>query len=143
MLRALQGMIGDPAFWRGLRTYQSRFRDGVALSSDFAAVMSEAAGRDLSGFFYEWLTQPGYPQLEVTRTYERRAKRLTLTVRQTQPDGWGTWTLPQLGFALDGDVRHADVAGRSTKVVFDNVRSDPAAITIDPDGDWLLTATVR
>ena len=37
VLRALQGMIGDPAFWRGLRTYQSRFRDGVALSSDFAA----------------------------------------------------------------------------------------------------------
>lgn len=143
VLRALQGMLGDSAFWRGLATYQSRYRDGIALSSDFAAVMSEAAGRDLTGFFTEQLTQPGYPRLEVTRAYDRRAKRLTLTVRQTQPEEWGSWTLPQLGFALDGEVRRADVAGRTSTVVFENVRKEPRAIAVDPDGQWLLTATVR
>ena len=143
VLRALQGMIGDSAFWRGLRTYQARFRDGNALSSDFASVMSESAGRDLNGFFREWLTQPGYPRLEVTRAYDRRARRLTLTVRQTQAEGWGTWTLPQLAFALDGDIRHADVAGRSTTLVFENVAKEPVTITVDPMNQWLLAATVR
>jgi aminopeptidase N len=143
VLHALHGIVGDSAMWRGLRTYQARFRDGVALSSDFAAVMSEVAGRDLTWFFREWLTQPGYPQLEVTRTYDRRARRLTLTVRQVQPEGWGSWTLPQLGFALDGAVRRADVAGRSASVVFDNVDREPAAVRVDPAEQWLLTASVR
>ena len=143
VLRALQGMIGDSAFWRGLRTYQARFRDGTALSSDFAAVMSEAAGRDLTWFFREWLTQPGYPQFEVTKVYDGRAKRLTLTVREVQKNEWGTWTLPQLAFGLDGNVRRADVAGRSTTVVFEHVARDPATITVDPAAQWLLTATIR
>lgn len=143
VLHALHGVIGDSAMWRGLRMYQARFRDGVALSSDFAAVMSEAAGRDLGGFFREWLTQPGYPQLEVTRGYDRRARRLTLVVRQVQPESWGTWTVPQLAFGLDGEIRRADVAGRSTTVVFEDVRRDPASVTIDPGAQWLLTASVR
>jgi aminopeptidase N len=143
VLRALQGMIGDSAFWRGLRGYQAGYRDGNALSSDFAGVMSDVAGRDLTWFFREWLTQPGYPQLEVTKAYDARARRLTLTVREVQKEAWGTWTLPQLAFGLDGDVRRADVAGRSTTVVFENVARDPATISVDPGNQWLLTATVR
>ena len=105
--------------------------------------MSEAAGRDLSWFFREWLTQPGYPQLEVTKAYDGRAKRLTLAVRQVQKPEWGTYTLPQLQFGFDGKPHGADVAGRSTTVVFNNVLNDPGPVTVDPNGQWLLTATVR
>ena len=143
ILHALKGLVGDSAFWQGLRSYQAQFAQGTALSSDLAAVMSAAAGRDLTWFFREWLTQPGYPQLEVTRAYDARARRLTLTVRQVQPEEWGAWTLPQLAFGLDGTVRRADVSGRTATVVFNDVRSAPATVTVDPEGQWLLTATVR
>ena len=143
VLRALQGVVGDSAFWTGLRSYQRRFRDGVALSSDFAAVMREASGKDLTTFFREQLTQPGYPKLEVKSNYNVSRKELTLTVTETQAEGWGTYTLPQLAFSLDGVVRRADVAGRSTTIVFKDVPRAPREVQVDPDHWWLLEASVR
>jgi aminopeptidase N len=143
VLRALQGVVGDSAFWRGLRGYQAGFRDGTALSSDFAGVMVDAAGRDLTWFFREWLTQPGYPKLEVKSNYNASRKELTLTVTQTQPEGWGTYTLPQLTFSLDGTVRRGDAAGRTTTIVLKDVPRAPQQLQVDPDHWWLLEAAVR
>ncbi|MFL5534593.1 MAG: M1 family metallopeptidase, partial [Gemmatimonadales bacterium] len=47
VLHQLRGLVGDSAFFSGLRRYYSTFRDSTAFSADFARIMSEAAGRDL------------------------------------------------------------------------------------------------
>jgi aminopeptidase N len=141
VLHSLRGLIGDSAFTAGVREYYRAYRDSTALSSDFARVMSQAAGRDLEWYFRQALTQPGYPRLAVRWQYER--KRLTLTVRQTQPEAWGRYSLPGLVFRVDGRSVPAIVEGAETVIHIEDVKQKPREIVVDPDGWWLLDSTVE
>lgn len=141
VLHSLRGLIGDSAFTAGIREYYRVYRDSTALSSDFARVMGQAAGRDLEWYFRQALAQPGYPKLAVGWHYAH--KRLTLTVRQNQAEAWGQFTLPGLVFRVDGRPMTAKVEGAETVITFDNVKQKPREIVVDPDGWWLLDATVE
>ena len=142
VLHSFRRLVGDSAFFVGIRRYYARFRDHTALSSDFAGVMSEAAGADLSWYFRQALLQPGYPKLEVRAAYDSAAHRLTLTIREVQPAEWGVYRLPGLKLSVDGEVTRRDVNGPETVVTMEGVAKTPANIVIDPDHDWLLQAEV-
>jgi aminopeptidase N len=61
-LHALRLTIGDAAFFAGARRWVAAHLDGAASTADFVAVMEQAAGRDLSGWFDAWVAadrQPG------------------------------------------------------------------------------------
>src|SRR4051812_41679715 len=64
VLHQLRGLIGDSAFYAGLRRYYSVYQDSTALSSHFARIMSVAGGKDLDWYFRQALSQPGYPVLD-------------------------------------------------------------------------------
>jgi len=134
-------MVGDSAFYSGLRTYYKTYRDSTALSSDFARVMSQADGHDLDWYFRQALTQPGYPMLDIGWKYS--GKKLTLDISQTQPVEWGVYRIPGLEIAIDGKPVRVDVGGRQTHQVIDGISKKPKKIEIDPKGWWLLKATVR
>jgi len=138
VLHSLRGLMGDSAFFAGMRTYYARFRNRNALSSDFTATMNEAAGQDLTWYFLQALTQPGYPDVVVRAT--QTGDSLTLRIRQVQPDAWGTYRMPGLEFLVDGRLLRADVDGRETTVSFSGFSAPPASITVDPGGWWLLKA---
>ncbi len=55
ILRMLRYVMGDEAFFRGLRIYASRNRFGLATTADLKEAMEEAWGRDLDWFFEEWV----------------------------------------------------------------------------------------
>lgn len=140
VLHQLRGLVGDSAFFRGIRSYYARYRNGNALSSDFAAVMSEAAGRDLGWYFRQSLTQPGYPVLDVQWSYGSAG--LSLLIRQTQKPEWGVYALPGLELAIDGRTERVDVNGRETRIFLPAYARAPAAIAVDPGRWWLLRSTV-
>jgi aminopeptidase N len=54
LVHALRREIGDEGFFRGLRLYFDRFGGSTASDADFKAVMEEASGKNLDGFFDEW-----------------------------------------------------------------------------------------
>ena len=141
VLHSLRGLIGDSAFVRGIREYYRTYRDSTALSADFAAVMSKAAGTDLGWYFSQGLTQPGYPILEIS--WQQQHNRLSLTIRQTQKPSWRDYRLPRLGLLIDGKAFTVDVTGRETHAVLDGVKLSPQSVVVDPDGWWLLQATVK
>ena len=141
VLHSLRGLVGDSAFFAGMRAYYARYRNGNALSSDFAAVMSEAAGQDLTWYFLQALTQPGYPDLAVQWT--QAGDSLTLTVRQAQSAAWGTYRMPGLEFLVDGQLLRADVEGPNTVVSFHGFSAAPKAIQVDPNGWWLVKARIE
>jgi aminopeptidase N len=136
VLHQLRGMIGDSAFVTGLRNYYQRYRDGTALSADFAKVMSEAAGRDLDWYFRQALTQPGYPVLAVSAS--REGGKLVIEIRQAQKGEWGTYRLPGLELMLDGRLVRMDVDGPTQRKAFDGFSKVPSKIEVDPNGRWLL-----
>jgi aminopeptidase N len=119
-----------------LRRYYTTYRDSNALSSDFAKIMSQAAGRDLEWYFRQALTQPGYPILDLR--WQHKGKRLTLDIAQTQPGEWGSYRLPGLQLLIDGKPVRVDVESRQTRQVIDGISRKPKKIEVDPDGWWLL-----
>jgi aminopeptidase N len=141
VLHQLRGLIGDSAFFRGLRSYYTTYKDSTALSADFARVMSQAAGQNLEWYFRQALTQPGYPMLDVR--WKRKGKKLTLVINQTQPASWGTYRIPGLEIAIDGKPVRVDVNGRETTQVIDGIPRQPTTVEVDPGGWWLLKATGR
>jgi aminopeptidase N len=60
-LQALRNTVGDPAFFRILRTWPARHRDGSASTSDFRAMAEEVSGRSLGPLLHTWLYSPAKP----------------------------------------------------------------------------------
>jgi len=60
-LHALRVKVGDPAFFRILRTWYANNRDGNVTTAGFIATAERVSGRRLDAFFATWLTQPGKP----------------------------------------------------------------------------------
>jgi aminopeptidase N len=62
-LHALRLTIGDEDFFRTLRTYAERYRNGNASTADFVAVAEETSGKQLDALFDAWLYGDGLPPL--------------------------------------------------------------------------------
>jgi aminopeptidase N len=141
VLHQLRGIVGDSAFFTGLRRYYAAYRDSTALSPDFARIMAETAGRNLDWYFRQALTQPGYAVLDLK--WKHRGRQLTLDIEQTQKAQWGTYRIPSLELRIDGKLVRVDVEGRSTRTVVNDIGRRPKKIEVDPNGWWLLKEMVR
>ena len=60
-LHALRVKVGDPVFFRILRGWYLRNRDGNVTTDDFIALSERESKMDLDAFFEAWLTTPGKP----------------------------------------------------------------------------------
>ena len=54
-LHALRRIVGDDAFFAGLRTWVARHQGGAATTADFQRVLEDVSGEDLDGFFDTWV----------------------------------------------------------------------------------------
>ncbi len=61
MFAALRELVGDDAFFAFLREFYRRYQFAVAGWSDLIQTASEVTGRDLTGFFHDWLAPGGEP----------------------------------------------------------------------------------
>jgi aminopeptidase N len=137
-LHMLRYLIGDTAFWSGIRDYYARYRNQNASTDDLRACMEDAADVSLKWFFDQWLTRSGVPRIEGEWRYNAEKRQVEVTLRQTQSaDAF------RISFELDvsgrdgKSVRHK--AGTDRKVERYTVPFDtePAAVVLDP-GVWLL-----
>jgi aminopeptidase N len=140
VLHALRGLVGDDAWWRGVRLYVATHKDQVVATEDFRKAMEEASGRDLAWFFDQWVFRGGHPELSARWRYEDDDKTLRLKVEQTQPVDE---TTPL--FRLPTTVEVGDESGvRNVPIVIDartqefviHSPSRPKMVRIDPKG-WL------
>jgi aminopeptidase N len=86
-LHMLRGMIGDEAFWKGIRSYYSKYYNSNATTTDFKREMEEASGKSLTDFFEQWLYKPGTWQLNGSWQYDTKKKEINITLEQVQTDG--------------------------------------------------------
>ena len=92
ILHMLRSMLGDEAFFRGIRAYYAAHAEGSAGTEDVRQAMEAASGEDLGWFFEQWAYSPGFPRLDVST---RVADGATLvTIEQVQSTDWPTFRLP-------------------------------------------------
>lgn len=62
-LHALRLKVGDEAFFRILRDFFDRYRNGNAAIADFTALAEEISGQELDDFFQSWLFETALPDI--------------------------------------------------------------------------------
>jgi aminopeptidase N len=139
-LHMLRGIVGDEAFWTGIRTYYKRYRDGNASTADFVRVMEEASGKDLGWFFRQWLYRGGSPVVQGTWHYDGAAKQLEIELAQVQPGG-EPFRLPiEVGLSFSDErrsrVERIELTGRRQTFTIPLDRA-PATVALDPN-TWTL-----
>ena len=66
VLHMLRRLVGDEAFFAGLRDFYATWRYRKAGTDDFRVAMEKASGRRLERFFERWIFGSGIPQVQFT-----------------------------------------------------------------------------
>ena len=141
VLHMARRLVGDSAFFRGIRGYYAGHRDGNATTDDLRRAMEGASGRDLGWFFDQWLRQPGYPELETSWSYDPREQRVYLQIAQRRR--FGNFRLPLVVELVrkNGSMLRATVevpAQSDSRIVVPiDLDGPPARVILDPDANLL------
>jgi aminopeptidase N len=140
VLNSLRGLIGDEAWWRGIKNYLAEHKYHVVDTDDFKKVMEKASGRDLGWFFDQWVYHGGHPELKASWRYEPEDQTVRLKVEQTQTvdDLTPLFRLPTTAeLADESGARNVPIVidGKSQEFVIPS-SSKPKSVQIDPKGWW-------
>ena len=144
-LHMLRSMLGDSAFFRGIRAYYRAHRGGNATTDDLRRALERASGRSLGWFFDQWLYRPGYAELMTDWRYDRTTHRVVLDVEQGAR--FAPYRCPLVVELRDarGRVRRATVELRAVRrqrvTVPIALDAPPRVVTFDPDVELLATIT--
>ncbi len=140
VLHMLRGIVGDEAFWAGIRAYYAEFQDQNATTADFLRHMEIASGMDLSDFFDQWLYRGGSLEVRGTWRYDASAGLVQIDLQQTQ-EGGELFAMPiQIGVSYEGESgRHLEVVRLRERASRFTIRVDrePTDVVLDPD-TWVL-----
>lgn len=135
-LHMLRGMLGDSAFFRGVRSYYLKHRHANALTGDLLAELEASSGKELGWFFRQWLERPGFVELTTSWTYDKTTKRVR--VRVDQGARFGAYRFPLTVAVRDkSGERRTTVeipAQRTTTVTLPlDLPNAPTGVVMDPD----------
>ena len=137
VLHMLRGLMGDEAFFDGIRRFYHMYRDQTVLTRDFQAVMEQRQEEDLGWFFEQWIYRSGHPAVDLAWSWDDRSGEVSVQIRQTQHQE--PFRLPvTLDFVVDGrhHRRQVELHERSHAFGF-KLTGAPEKVLVDPDG-WLL-----
>lgn len=84
VLHMLRAELGDARFWRSIRHYVRENAQRNVETIDLIRAIESATGRNLRGFFDQWVFRGGHPALEVSVTWDATRKAATVTIDQKQ-----------------------------------------------------------
>lgn len=136
VLHMLRRETGDDNFWKGIRLFYERFRNGNVLTDDFKDVMEEVSRKDLDCFFRQWLYVAGQPDLKITGKPSARAGRTDIVIEQMQEHLF-RFPLELKIICADGEQRvKVEVSDRITTLTIKAVMAKE--IITDPDVNLLF-----
>jgi aminopeptidase N len=136
VLHMLRHVVGEEAFWKGIRVYYQRFRLGNALTADFQQTMEEVSGKKLDWFFQQWIFQAGHPKYQLS--WEVKKGTLKLQVEQQQ-EALFSMPLDIAIYLKDNDMPRfetIELNDRSGSFEFP-VEKEVEKVVLDP-GQWVL-----
>jgi len=137
VLHMLRKVLGDEAFFKGIRRYYNLYEGKNALTEDFQKVMESVSGAPLSTFFKQWFYQPGWPDYKASWRWDEDAGEMEITIQQAQKTG--LFDLPLEIAIRSGEQRQVRAfrISAETQTFRFPLQTRPTVIEIDPD-NWIL-----
>ena len=88
VLHMLRNYIGEDDFREGIRKYYKRYYNSNTTTEEFKKEMEVVSGIDLDLFFDQWLYNGGNIILDGGWSYDKKKKRVEVTLDQVQDDGY-------------------------------------------------------
>jgi aminopeptidase N len=148
VLHMLRHILGDQAFFDGLKDYRQRFAFGNASTRDLQQVFEEHYGSPLDWFFQQWIYATGRPFYRVSTTISQSGGAgyvVTVSIKQKQ-----THAIPGRAKSVyimpldvtahfeDGTTQTQSVRNDARKQTFSfAVSKRPVDVVIDED-NWVL-----
>jgi aminopeptidase N len=141
VLVMLRQVMGDTAFFHGMRAHFEAHKYGNTSTLEFRAAMEAAHGSTLDWFFDQWVMKKGWPSYLVQRIVDTSAAPFRIRILQTQD----STTQPFFRMPLDvriirnnGDTTNVTIENRarsSEDIAFPGVPSNTVKrFTVDPKG---------
>jgi aminopeptidase N len=140
-LHLLRFVLGDAAFFAGIREYVAGHADSAVTTADFQAAMQRASGTDLDDFFRQWFHERGYPEFEVRWRWDAGAGEVLVELLQVQAFADGTPAVFRLPAEIElgtpgGDVRHRVAIDERSESFRLPAAERPTWVRFDPDS-WI------
>jgi aminopeptidase N len=139
-LHLLRWVVGDQAFFRGVRRYVGENQGRSVTTADFRVAMESASQLDLGRFFEQWFHSPGYPVFEFRWEWHAERQVVHASVRQVH-EGQGTPACFQVPIEIE-----VQAGGKTLRQRFELERREqvfelpsfqrPSWVRFDPD-DWI------
>ena len=134
VLRMLRDVVGDDAFFEGLRNYRDAFAQDSATTEELLAILENTSGQELDWFFDQWVYGKNRPRIQYEwEAVSGPAVRLTITQEHSNAPY----------FRMPMDVAVTTSSGVEThRIVMDAVAEQtvdvslsaaPTAVELDPD----------
>ncbi len=82
ILHMLRAIIGDEAFFEGLKYYLTKHQYGTAEAHELRLAFEKVSGRDLNWFFNQWYFGNNHIKMNVTYDYNVINKTVTVNINQ-------------------------------------------------------------
>ena len=130
----LRTELGASIFDNGVRAFWQLNRGHTAAWSDLQAAFEAVSGRDLGGFFKQWLDRPGLPSLALGTIHaEKEGTRHVLTVALEQSDPPYNLHVPIVIETEQGNVFNTVSLDTPEARVRIALQARPLAVQVDPD----------
>lgn len=146
VLHTLRGILGEAAFWSGVTAYLEAHAHGAVHTRDFQRAMERASGRNLDGFFQQYVHGAGHPELDVNVAHADGLLTVSVDQKQTGPGVAEAFTFPLVVDVVDaaGETQRlklpVDARSRSFAVP---MAERPARVEVDPDMAVLCKLTLK
>jgi aminopeptidase N len=145
VLHMLRRKLGDETFWKALRVYVHRHEKGCVETIDLIRAFEDASGKNLTGFFDQWIMSPGHPEIEGSLAWEGDDKRVRVTLKQAHKAEGGIPAVFRIPVRVECRRPNGRVVAetfemdRQEQTFYMSVSEEPASVVVDPEQAVLAT----
>jgi len=139
ILHMLHRQLGDSIFWKSVRSYYATYAGKNADTRDLQQIFEKISGKNLSGFFRQWLYTAGIPKLDLSWSYQPGEKKLSVSIKQLQKE---TFSFPLEVKIKNNKATILNISKRDETFTL-LMEEKPKGLVLDPNTSMLFTATVR